>query len=94
MRRYRLIHQIALLCTLLLCATQSWSHAKTDLITVANGDQITGAVCDLSVSAGTINIKWRDVKQIERDLALSASRPMILAASDNSIPMTSWRFRA
>ena len=73
MRRYRLIHQIALLCTLLLCATQSWSHAKTDLITVANGDQITGAVSamtagKLSVStsyAGTINIKWRDVKQIE-----------------------------
>ena len=73
MRRYRLIHQIALLCTLLLCATQSWSHAKTDLITVANGDQITGAVNamtagKLSVStsyAGTINIKWRDVKQIE-----------------------------
>ena len=73
MRSYRLIHQIALLCTLLLCATQSWSHAKTDLITVANGDQITGAVNamtagKLSVStsyAGTINIKWRDVKQIE-----------------------------
>ena len=73
MRRYRLIHQIALLCALLLCATQSWSHAKTDLITVANGDQITGAVNamtagKLSVStsyAGTINIKWRDVKQIE-----------------------------
>ena len=73
MRRYRFIHQIALLCTLLLCATQSWSHAKTDLITVANGDQITGAVNamtagKLSVStsyAGTINIKWRDVKQIE-----------------------------
>ena len=73
MRRYRLIHQIGLLCALLLCATQSWSHAKTDLITVANGDQITGAVNamtagKLSVStsyAGTINIKWRDVKQIE-----------------------------
>ena len=42
MRRYRLIHQIGLLCALSLCAAQSWGHAKTDLITVANGDQITG----------------------------------------------------
>ena len=73
MRRYRLIHQIGLLCALSLCAAQSWSHAKTDLITVANGDQITGAVNamsagKLSVStsyAGTVNIKWREIKQIE-----------------------------
>ena len=73
MRRYRLIHQIALSCLLILCASQSWGHAKTDLITVANGDQITGAVNamsagKLSVStsyAGTVNIKWREIKQIE-----------------------------
>ena len=73
MRRYRLIHQIGLLCALSLCAAQSWSHAKTDLITVVNGDQITGAVNamtagKLSVStsyAGTVNIKWREIEQIE-----------------------------
>ena len=73
MRRYRLIHQIALSCAVMLCASQSWGHAKTDLITVANGDQITGAVKamtagKLAVStsyAGTVNIKWREVKQIE-----------------------------
>ena len=73
MRRYRLIHQIALSCALILCASQSWGHAKTDLITVVNGDQITGAVNamtagKLSVStsyAGTVNIKWREIKQIE-----------------------------
>ena len=73
MRRYRLIHQIGLFCTLSLCAAQSWGHAKTDLITVVNGDQITGAVNamsagKLSVStsyAGTVNIKWREIKQIE-----------------------------
>ena len=73
MRRYRLIHQIALSCLLILCATQSWGHAKTDLITVVNGDQITGAVRamtagKLAVStsyAGTVNIKWREIKQIE-----------------------------
>ena len=73
MRRYRFIHQIALSCAVMLCATQSWGHAKTDLITVVNGDQITGAVNamsagKLSVStsyAGTVNIKWREIKQIE-----------------------------
>lgn len=73
MRRYRLIHQIALSWAVMLCATQSWGHAKTDLITVANGDQITGAVDamsagKLSVStsyAGTVNIKWREIRQIE-----------------------------
>jgi hypothetical protein len=42
MRRYRLIHQIGLLCALSLWAVQSWGHTKTDLITAANGDQITG----------------------------------------------------
>ena len=68
-----MMKQIGLLCTLMLWSTQSWSHAKTDLITVANGDQITGAVNamsagKLSVStsyAGTVNIKWREIKQIE-----------------------------
>ena len=68
-----MMKQIGLLCTLMLWSTQGWSHAKTDLITVANGDQITGAVNamsagKLSVStsyAGTVNIKWREVKQIE-----------------------------
>ena len=68
-----MMKQIGLLCLLMLWSTQSWSHAKTDLITVANGDQITGAVNamsagKLSVStsyAGTVNIKWREIKQIE-----------------------------
>jgi len=68
-----MMKQIGLLCTLMLWSTQGWSHAKTDLITVVNGDQITGAVNamsagKLSVStsyAGTVNIKWREIKQIE-----------------------------
>ena len=44
MHRYRLIHQIGLLCALSLCAAQSWGHAKTYLITAANGEQITGTL--------------------------------------------------
>ena len=61
------------LCISMCGSIEAWSHAKTDLITVANGDQITGAVNamsagKLSVStsyAGTVNIKWREIKQIE-----------------------------
>ena len=68
-----MMKQIGLLCTLMLWSTQGWSHAKTDLITVANGDQITGAVNAMSAGklsvntsyAGTVNIKWREIKQIE-----------------------------
>ena len=58
---------------LMLNAMNAWSHAKTDVITVSNGDRITGAMTEmtsgkLSVStsyAGTISVKWREVSQID-----------------------------
>ena len=58
---------------LMLNAMNVWSHAKTDVITVSNGDRITGAMTEmtsgkLSVStsyAGTISVKWREVSQID-----------------------------
>ena len=61
------------LCVSICGSIEAWPHAKTDLITVVNGDQITGAVNamtagKLSVStsyAGTVNIKWREIEQIE-----------------------------
>ena len=57
----------------MLNAMNVWSHAKTDVITVSNGDRITGAMTEmtsgkLSVStsyAGTISVKWREVSQID-----------------------------
>ena len=63
-----------MLCISLCGSLEAWSHAKTDLITVTNGDQITGAVNSMSAGklsvstsyAGTVNIKWREIKQIER----------------------------
>ena len=64
---------ISLTCALAMCATNAWSHAKTDVITVANGDQITGAVNEMTAGklslgtsyAGTVEIKWREVRQID-----------------------------
>jgi len=61
------------LCISICGSIEAWSHAKTDLITVIKGDQITGAVNamtagKLSVStsyAGTVNIKGREIEQIE-----------------------------
>ena len=58
---------------LMLNAMNVWSHAKTDVITVSNGDRITGAMTEmtsgkLSVStsyAGTISVKWREISQID-----------------------------
>ncbi|MBL6821629.1 MAG: DUF481 domain-containing protein [Luminiphilus sp.] len=72
MRLSPLLTKLALLC-ISFSSAEVWSHAKTDIVTVANGDQITGAVNamtagKLSLStdyAGTVNIKWREVKQIE-----------------------------
>ena len=61
------------LCISICGSIEAWSHAQTDLITVTNGDQITGAVNSMSAGklsvstsyAGTVNIKWREIKQIE-----------------------------
>ena len=72
MRVSPLLTHLAVLC-ISFSSAEVWSHAKTDIITVANGDQITGAVNamasgKLSVStdyAGIINIKWREVRQID-----------------------------
>ena len=72
----RPLFRLALSLTLLLGLihnADSWAHAKTDVVTVENGDQLTGAIGamtagKLSLStdyAGTIQIKWRDVHHIE-----------------------------
>ena len=68
-----LYRTLAIYAALIWASGDAWAHAKVDVITVTNGDQITGAISamsagKLSVStdyAGTINIKWREVQQIE-----------------------------
>ena len=64
-------------CSLLLLGlmqtSQVSAHSKTDVITVQNGDQLTGAVDSMTAGklslntdyAGMIQIKWRDVHQID-----------------------------
>ena len=73
MRLSPFLKKFAVLCISLCGSIEAWSHAQTDLITVTNGDQITGAVNSMSAGklsvstsyAGTVNIKWREIKQIE-----------------------------
>ena len=72
MLSFRFASVLSAACILVLNAMNAWSHAKTDVITVSNGDRITGAMTEmtagkLSVStsyAGTISVKWREVSQI------------------------------
>ena len=72
MRLTPLLTHLAALC-ISFSTAEVWSHAKTDIVTVANGDQITGAVNAMSSGklslstdyAGIVNIKWREVRQIE-----------------------------
>ena len=44
MRLSPFLKKFAVLCISLCGSIEAWSHAQTDLITVTNGDQITGAV--------------------------------------------------
>ena len=81
MRLSPLLKKFAVLCISLCGCIEAWSHAQTDLITVTNGDQITGAVNSmgagkLSVStsdAGTVNVKWREIKQEDQATRSGAS---------------------
>jgi len=60
---------VALSCCFTLCSVIAAAHSKTDVITVENGDTITGAIDSMSAGklalntdyAGVIKIKWREV---------------------------------
>jgi hypothetical protein len=63
---------LSVLLLALLQTSEVMAHAKTDVITVDNGDQLTGAIDSMTTGklsfstdyAGLIKIKWRDVTQI------------------------------
>ena len=64
---------VAVSCCFTLCSVIAAAHTKTDVITVENGDTITGAIDSMSAGklalntnyAGMIKIKWREVEQID-----------------------------
>ena len=64
---------IALASLVALYSTTTSAHTKTDVVTVDNGDTITGAIDSMSAGklalntdyAGVIKIKWREVQQID-----------------------------
>ncbi|MDB2643035.1 DUF481 domain-containing protein [Luminiphilus sp.] len=64
---------VALWCCVTLYSAIAAGHTKTDVITVENGDTITGAIDSMTAGklalntdyAGVIKIKWREVEQID-----------------------------
>jgi len=64
---------LSVLIVVSLQPSEAMAHAKTDVITVNNGDQLTGAIDSMTAGklalntdyAGTIQIKWRDVHHID-----------------------------
>ena len=64
---------VALWCCVTLYSAIAAAHTKTDVITVENGDTITGAIDSMTAGklalntdyAGVIKIKWREVQQID-----------------------------
>lgn len=44
-------------CMLMLNAMNVWSHAKTDVITVSNGDRITGAMTEMTSGKLSVSTK-------------------------------------
>ena len=73
MRKLLSLKLSIVLAGLLFANTAAWGHSKTDLITVSTGDTLTGAINNMAAGklslstdyAGTINIKWREIEQIE-----------------------------
>lgn len=64
---------VALLLPVLLVSEVAQAHRKTDVITLYNGDRITGEIKSLlngrislsTDSMGTVNIEWKDVSSVD-----------------------------
>ena len=73
MRLIATVACVALSCCFTLCSVVATAHTKSDVITVENGDTITGAIDSMSAGklslntayAGMIKIKWREIQQID-----------------------------
>jgi len=78
-------------------ATPAWAQAKTDIVTLRNGDRITGEVVSVkrgrlqlkTDDAGTIDIEWDKVAQVEAgrlfEVETSAGRRLLGSLSGTTV---------
>jgi hypothetical protein len=78
-------------------ATPAWAQAKTDIITLRNGDRITGEVVSVNRGrlelktddAGTIDIEWDKVAEVEAgrlfEVETSAGRRLLGSLSGTTV---------
>jgi hypothetical protein len=68
-----LVRAILALTVVILWAAPTWAQPKTDVVTLSNGDRITGEIASLSRGrlelktddAGTIDIEWDNIARVE-----------------------------
>ncbi len=68
-----LVRAILALTVVILWAAPTWAQPKTDVMTLSNGDRITGEIASLSRGrlelktddAGTIDIEWDNIARVE-----------------------------
>src|SRR5512138_168466 len=64
---------VSVLAIVLMASASPWGQAKTDVVTLANGDRITGEIASVSHGrlelktddAGTIDIEWEKIARAE-----------------------------
>jgi len=83
-----LVRAVLAFTAVILWAAPAWAQPKTDVITLSNGDRITGEIVSLSRGrlelktddAGTIDIEWDNIAKVETprqfDVATSSGRRM------------------
>ena len=79
---------LAVLALVIPCATPAWGQPKTDVVTLGNGDRITGEIIELLAGrlefktddVGTIEIEWVKIVRIEADTPVRG-RPRRMGAA-------------
>ena len=84
-----LVRAALALTVVVLWAAPAWAQPKTDVITLSNGDRITGEIVSLSRGrlelktddAGTIDIEWDNIARVETprqfEIATSGGRRLL-----------------
>ena len=84
-----LVRAVLAFTAVILWAAPAWAQPKTDVITLSNGDRITGEIVSLSRGrlelktddAGTIDIEWDNIARVETprqfEVATSSGRRIL-----------------